>query len=423
MYSCWCRSLHRNTKFVLKLGASILLLGLASVLFHNRNSDFSPVSDTQFLENPRISASPVNYQENEDQVPKKDNGGKCDIYVGDWVPYQVEPLYNMSCRFITDHQNCIKNGRPDSDYLYWRWKPRGCDLTRFDPLRFLELMRNKSWAFIGDSISRNHIESLLCILSRVGEVVHVYHDKKYQSQKWLIPSHNFTASVIWSPFLAKSYIPDNIDGVSAPEIELHLDILDENWTKEYNSWDYIIFSSGKWFSRSAVYYQNNTISGCHYCPKRNLTELGLDNAYRRVVKNVVDYIASSNHKGTIFYRTVSPDHFEGGEWYDGGKCTRKVPVKEGELEMNWLDKTLWDIEAEELKNASARAYEKGVDLRVFDVNMMSSLRADGHPGPYRFYQPFSKDKNAKVISDCMHWCLPGPVDAWNDVLMEIIVNG
>ncbi|CAN1237606.1 Protein trichome birefringence-like 25 [Linum grandiflorum] len=28
-------------------------------------------------------------------------------------------------------------------------------------------MRNKSMAFIGDSISRNHVQSLLCILSQV----------------------------------------------------------------------------------------------------------------------------------------------------------------------------------------------------------------------------------------------------------------
>lgn len=71
MYSCSSRSLYKNTKFVLKLGASILLLGLASLLFHNRNSDFSPVSDTQFPENPQISASPVNYQEHRDQIPEK----------------------------------------------------------------------------------------------------------------------------------------------------------------------------------------------------------------------------------------------------------------------------------------------------------------------------------------------------------------
>lgn len=94
---------------------------------------------------------------------------KCNLFIGDWVyDYEGEHLYtNSSCSFIEDHQNCMKNGRPDTDYLYWRWKPRDCELPRLDPLRFLEFMRNKSWAFIGDSISRNHVHSILCGLSMV----------------------------------------------------------------------------------------------------------------------------------------------------------------------------------------------------------------------------------------------------------------
>lgn len=65
------------------------------------------------------------------------------------------------------HQNCMKNGRPDSAYLYWRWRPHDCDLPKFAPLKFLQFMRNKTWALVGDSISRNHIQSLLCMLSKV----------------------------------------------------------------------------------------------------------------------------------------------------------------------------------------------------------------------------------------------------------------
>lgn len=93
---------------------------------------------------------------------------KCDLFTGDWIPDSSGPAYtNESCHEIENHQNCMRNGRPDSDYLYWRWNPRDCGLPRFNPERFLDLMRNKSWAFIGDSISRNHVQSLLCILSQV----------------------------------------------------------------------------------------------------------------------------------------------------------------------------------------------------------------------------------------------------------------
>lgn len=61
-------------------------------------------------------------------------------------------------------QNCQGNGRPDKEYENWRWKPAECELPRFDPKKFLELMRGKTLAFIGDSVSRNQMESMLCIL-------------------------------------------------------------------------------------------------------------------------------------------------------------------------------------------------------------------------------------------------------------------
>jgi len=94
--------------------------------------------------------------------------GKCDLFVGDWISDQSEPMYtNESCHVIEPHQNCMKNGRPDLGYLYWRWNPKECELPKFNPKKFLSLMRNKAMAFIGDSISRNHVQSLLCILSQV----------------------------------------------------------------------------------------------------------------------------------------------------------------------------------------------------------------------------------------------------------------
>lgn len=426
--SWWGSQQYKSHYFVIKLGVSVLLVGLAFSLIYNRSSDSSTVSGDPFLENTISTDS----EEIIDQIPGKEFGtesidseGECNLFIGEWVADQAEPFYtNRSCSYIEDHQNCMRNGRPGTDYVYWRWSPRHCELARLDPGRFLKLMMNKSWAFIGDSISRNHVQSFLCVLSTVEKAIEVYHDENYKSRRWVFPLHNFTVSVIWSPFLSHAAIFEDINGVSTSEIELHLDILDKNWTEQYKSFDYMVFSGGKWFTKHAIYYENNKALGCHHCSnERNLTELGFDLAYRRVMRSVLHYIIASNHKGTIFYRTSSPDHFEGGEWFSGGTCKREAPVKEGEFELNVVDKILRDVELEEFEKISVKASESGVKLRLFDVNPMSLLRPDGHPGPYRFYQPFAKDKNAKIISDCLHWCLPGPIDSWNDVLMEMIVKG
>lgn len=128
-----------------------------------------------------------------------DSEGKCDLFNGDWIPYQSEPFYtNNSCSFIEEHQNCLRNGRPDRRYLYWRWKPHGCDLPRLDPERFLDLMRNKSWALIGDSISRNHVQSLLCILSMV----------KLDKVTFIIDSFG-EKSILCSCFCNAKYLPQH----------------------------------------------------------------------------------------------------------------------------------------------------------------------------------------------------------------------
>lgn len=93
---------------------------------------------------------------------------KCDLYKGHWVPELRGPMYtNSSCATIPESKNCFKNGRRDSDFLNWRWKPDKCELPLFDPNTFLEIVRGKKMAFIGDSVARNHVESLLCLLSQV----------------------------------------------------------------------------------------------------------------------------------------------------------------------------------------------------------------------------------------------------------------
>lgn len=95
----------------------------------------------------------------------------CDLFTGEWVPNPEAPYYtNATCYGILDHQNCMKYGRPDTDFLKWRWKPDGCELPIFDPHQFLELIRGKSIAVVGDSVARNHMMSLMCLLSRVKSI-------------------------------------------------------------------------------------------------------------------------------------------------------------------------------------------------------------------------------------------------------------
>ncbi|KAL6177377.1 hypothetical protein ACLB2K_048903 [Fragaria x ananassa] len=438
---------QKQKRWIGKSVIAICLMGLVYCLFLSDPTEYEvPGLETHFPEKSLESEQPITVPEDGDQdeipLPKTDvaseppiseeedrdrfkppNKGKCNLFAGDWIPNTSGPIYNESCPSIESPQNCMKNGRPDTGYLYWKWSPRDCSIPKFEPEKFLEMMRNKHWALIGDSITRNHVQSLLCMLSTVEQAIQVYHDKGYRSRRWHFPSYKFTVSVIWSPFLVKAAIYEDQNGVSTHEVDLHLDKIDDEWIDQFQGFDYMIISTGKWFLKAAIYYQNNEALGCHACSNGNLSELGFDFAYRRTLRYVMNTIVSSNHKGTIFFRTSTPDHFENGEWNTGGTCTKTTPVKEGKLELKEVQKILREIELEEFEKAAAKASRNGVNLKLLDMVSLSLMRPDGHPGPYRQYHPFEHSKYAKVQTDCLHWCLPGPIDSWNDILMEMVVKG
>uniref|UniRef100_A0ACD6AHZ3 Uncharacterized protein n=1 Tax=Avena sativa TaxID=4498 RepID=A0ACD6AHZ3_AVESA len=348
---------------------------------------------------------------------------KCDLFHGEWVPDSSGPAYtNATCRFIEVPQNCMSNGRPDDGYLYWKWKPYGCDvLPPFDGKAFLEGMRGKHWALVGDSILRNHAQSLVCLLAKVEDPTDAYHDTNWQNRRWHFASYNFTLSLVWAPFLVKSEIFEDENGISSAEPRLHFDILDDNWISQWNSFDYVIISTGQWFFKIAVYLENGAAIGCHYCKDKSLKEISIEQSFRRSLREAFRFITTSPHKPVVFYRTWSPSHFENGEWFSGGTCDRKVPFKPWQTGNRQLDNLMWRIERAEFAKAAAddRASNAG-RLKLLDTFEMSLQRPDAHSGPYRTFHPFAKERTGTVQNDCLHWCLPGPIEAWNDIIMQML---
>lgn len=93
-----------------------------------------PVSSNSQTEEPtefndETEQDPV--RENENPFGEMGETG-CDLYLGTWVKDEHYPLYKpSSCPYVDEAFDCQSNGRSDSEYLKWRWKPEGCDLPRY----------------------------------------------------------------------------------------------------------------------------------------------------------------------------------------------------------------------------------------------------------------------------------------------------
>lgn len=201
----------------------------------------------------------------------------CDISNGTWVPSLDPPYYtNDTCKLIIDEQNCMKFGRPDSDFLRWRWSPDSCDLPRFDAGKFLSLVGdNKSMAFVGDSVGKNQMYSLLCLLAgEAGEPDHVSvaefghgNETTYFKRFVFRGRYNFTVATLWAPFLVRAEESDPNGYSRNSRMNLFIDEPSPGWWPEVAAFDYVVVSAGQWFFRPAMIYRNKTLIGCSNCPK------------------------------------------------------------------------------------------------------------------------------------------------------------
>lgn len=77
---------------------------------------------------------------------------RCDLSDGAWIRGGSPARYDHTCKEIFKGWNCVAGNKSNGlDLLQWRWKPRLCELSRFDPQRFLRTYANTS---IGTSLSR-----------------------------------------------------------------------------------------------------------------------------------------------------------------------------------------------------------------------------------------------------------------------------
>ncbi|URE24758.1 hypothetical protein MUK42_16514 [Musa troglodytarum] len=221
---------------------------------------------------------------------------------------------------------------------------------------------------------------------------------------------------LWTKFLVEA-AEQEINGTGTGFYDVHLDRIDTSWSGKLPLLDYLIISDGHWFFRKLYLHEYDKLVGCVYCSEGNLTDFGINFAIRKAFRTAFQFINECEEcQGLVTVaRTFAPAHFENGTWNDGGDCSRTRPFEESAISLTATEYDIRSTQVEELE--STRSAKGGKGFGLLDVTKAMMMRPDGHPGSHRDFMGMTG------FNDCVHWCLPGPVDMWNEMLLAVLKKG
>lgn len=244
-------------------------------------------------------------------------------------------------------------------------------------------------------------------------------DDRFKRYKYT--AYNFTMATYWTPYLVKSSESDTKHPADTGYYKLYVDEFDEAWTTQIEEFDYVIISAGHWFFRPLAVYEKGQLVGCHYCLIDNMKDLDLVmyHGYRKAFRTAFKAINSlKNYKGVTYLRTFAPSHFD-GVWDHGANCVRTRPFRSNETHLEGQQLEFYLSQVQEFREAEREGRKKGLKYRLLDTTKAMLMRPDGHPSRYGHWP----QQNVSLYNnDCVHWCLPGPIDTLNDFFLEMLKN-
>ncbi|XP_010277749.1 PREDICTED: protein trichome birefringence-like 31 [Nelumbo nucifera] len=397
---------------------SLLLFGTVRLVSENfcwRNN-----ANAHSLQSDSLEILP---SESEEQGSSIDNSGHesivgwCNVFDGRWVLDNAShPLYTEeSCPYLTKQVTCQKNGRPDSLYQNWRWEPYECKLPRFDAKKLLEALRNKRLMFIGDSIQRTQWESMVCLVQSVipdgKKSIHRHPPMKiFRAEEF-----NATIEFYWAPFIVES----NSDHATNHTVQRRLVKLD-SIAKHSRHWEgvhVLVFESYVWWMYKPVI---NATNGS----LNDVTEYNVTTAYRLALETWANWIESKvdPHTQRVFFMSLSPTHLWSWEWRtegDGNCFNESYPIEGRPYWGTGSSREIMGILGDVLQELKR-------EVSFLNITQMSEFRKDGHTSVYteRRGKLLTSEQKADPITyaDCIHWCLPGVPDTWNELLYAHLLS-
>lgn len=340
----------------------------------------------------------------------------CNYAKGKWVPDNKRPLYSgFGCKqWLSGMWACRLMQRTDFEYEKLRWQPKDCQMEEFEGSKFLRRMQNKTLAFVGDSLGRQQFQSLMCMITggeeklAVEDVGREYGlviaDGSARPNGWAFrfSSTNTTILYYWSASLC-DVEPIDVNNPNT-DYAMHLDRPPAFLRQYLHKFNVLVLNTGHHWNRGKL-NANRWVMHVGGVPNTDRKIAVIWGAKNLTIHSIVSWVNSQlpKHPGLkAFFRSISPRHFFGGDWNTGGSCDNTKPMSIGK-----------EILEEESSDQGAASAVKGTGVKLLDITALSQLRDEAHISRFSI--------TAKPgVQDCLHWCLPGVPDTWNEILFAQI---
>ncbi|RAL43749.1 hypothetical protein DM860_014250 [Cuscuta australis] len=342
----------------------------------------------------------------------------CNLAIGKWVMDDSRPLYSgHACKqWLSSMWACRLTQRTDFEYEKLRWKPHDCDMEDFTASKFLKRMENKTLAFVGDSLGRQQFQSLMCMITggeERSDVLNVGHEYGLVKARGAVrpdgwayrfPATNTTILYYWSASLC-DLTPINSSDPST-QYAMHLDRPPAFLARFIPRFHVLVLNTGHHWNRGKL-NANRWVMYVGGTPNTNRKISDIAGAKNFTIHSIVKWVNSQLGKYPdlkAFYRSISPRHFFNGDWNTGGTCDTTTP------------RSGLEVSANKSGDSFAEGAVRGTGVKLLDITAVSEVRDEGHISRYSV-------KATSGVQDCLHWCLPGVPDTWNEMLFAQILDG